>query len=91
MSPVVGADLLARVIASASVLVIMSAVGGTDLPGQAHADDTPCLVSAVNAADPCPPQTDPPGADPPHRPRIATFCQPAGPKAGVFCRQQIVP
>ena len=50
------------VIVAASVLTIMSAVGGADLLGPAHADGPQCIA---NATDPCPPQADPPQADPP--------------------------
>jgi hypothetical protein len=80
------------VIAGASVLTIMSAVGGADLLGQAQAD--PLCVSS--GTDPCPPQAeppraDPPPADPPHRSHIRVYCQPGGAKWGAFCRQQWVP
>jgi hypothetical protein len=80
------------VIAAASVLTIMSAVGVADLLGQAHADPQ-CVAGA---ADRCPPQADPPRADPPEadpprRPHIQIFCQPGGALWGAFCRQQIVP
>jgi hypothetical protein len=51
------------VIAGASVLTIVSAVGGADLLGQAHADP----LCVANGADPCQPQADPPQADPPNR------------------------
>ena len=40
------------VIVAASVLTIMSAVGGADLLGPAHADGPQCIA---NATDPCPP------------------------------------
>jgi hypothetical protein len=81
------------VIAGASVLAIMSAVGGADLLGQAHANEPQCVA---NATDPCRPQADPlqadpPPADPPHPPRIQVYCQPVGPKSGVFCYRWIVP
>lgn len=60
------------VIAGASVLTIMSAVGGADLLGQAHADP-PCVD---NAAGPClqadPPHGDPPRAHPRHLSRVCT-------------------
>jgi hypothetical protein len=69
------------VIAGASTLAIMSAVGGVGLLGQAHADDPHC-----GATDVCSPQ-----ADPPRRLHIQTFCQPAGPKAGTHCYQRWVP
>jgi len=56
------------VIVAASVLTIMSAVGGADLLGPAHADGPQCIA---NATDPCPPQADPPQADPP---QLRTVC-----------------
>jgi hypothetical protein len=67
------------VIAGAGVLTIMSAVGSTDLLGQAHADP-PC---AANAADPCP-QADPPQGDPPraHPPQLSRVCTGGGAKWG---------
>jgi hypothetical protein len=69
------------VIAGASALAIMSAVGCTDLLGQAHADDPQCVA---NAADACPPQADPPRADPPlaDPPQLRTVCMGGGPKTG---------
>jgi hypothetical protein len=75
------------VIAGTSALVIMSAVGGAELLGQAHADAPPCVA---NVTDPCA-QQDPPQVDPPHRDHIRVFCQPGGAKWGAFCRQQWVP
>jgi hypothetical protein len=70
------------VIAGVSVLTIMSAIGGADLLGQAHADPQ-CVAGG---ADPCSPQAadPPPQADPPPRPRYQTVCQPAA-KTGAFC------
>jgi hypothetical protein len=67
------------VIAGASVLTIMSAIGGADLLGQAHADPQ-CVA---NAADPCP-QADPPQGDPPraHPPQLSRVCTGGGPKTG---------
>jgi hypothetical protein len=74
------------VIAGASVLAIMSAVGGADLLGQVHADDTHCMA---NATGPCPPQADPPRADPP---QLRTVCTGGGPKTGgAHCHREIVP
>jgi hypothetical protein len=77
---------LPAVIAGASTLAIMSAVGGADLLGQAHADDPQCVAGA---ADACPPQADPPRADPPqadppqaHRPQLSQTCIGGGPKTG---------
>jgi hypothetical protein len=69
------------VIAGASALAIMSAVGGADLLGQAHADDPQCVA---NAADACPPQADPPRADPPRAdpPQLSRVCTGGGPKTG---------
>jgi len=69
------------VIAGASALAIMSAVGSADLLGQAHADDPQCVG---NAADACPPQADPPRADPPQAdpPQLRTVCMGGGPKTG---------
>jgi hypothetical protein len=55
------------VIVAASVLTIMSAVGGADLLGPAHADGPQCIA---NATDPCPPQADPPQS----RPAPASDC-----------------
>jgi hypothetical protein len=80
------------VIAAASVLTIMSAVGGADLLGQAHADPQ-CVANAADACPPQahPPQADPPRADPPHRSHIQIYCQPGGAKWGAFCRLQWVP
>jgi hypothetical protein len=80
------------VIAAASVLTIMSAVGGADLLGQAHADPQ-CVANAAGACPPQadPPQADPPRADPPHRSHIQIYCQPGGAMWGAFCRQQWVP
>jgi hypothetical protein len=66
---------LRAVIAGASVLTIMSAVGGADLLGQAHADPQ----CASSGADPCRPQADPPQADPP---QLRTVCTGGGPKTG---------
>jgi hypothetical protein len=43
------------VIAGASVLTIMSAIGGADLLGQAHADP----LCVTNGTEPCQPQADP--------------------------------
>jgi hypothetical protein len=73
------------VIAGASVLTIMSAIGGADLLGQAHADP----LCVTNGTEPCQPQADPPRAgpppaDPPPGPRFQTVCQPAA-KTGAFC------
>jgi hypothetical protein len=74
------------VIAGASALAIMSAVGGADLLGPAHADDPQCVA---NAADPCLPQADPPRADPP---QLRTVCTGGGPKTGgAHCRQVPAP
>jgi len=56
------------VIVAAGVPTIMSAVGGADLLGPAHADGPACIA---NATDPCPPQADPPQADPP---QLRTVC-----------------
>jgi hypothetical protein len=69
------------VIAGASALTVMCAVGGTDLQGQARADDPQCVA---NAADACPPQADPPRADPPQAdpPQLRTVCMGGGPKTG---------
>jgi hypothetical protein len=67
------------VIAGASVLAIVSAVGGADLLGQARADDPPCVADVT---DPCA-QQDPPQADPPHRSHIRIFRQPGGAKWGL--------
>jgi hypothetical protein len=80
------------VIAAASVLTIMSAVGGAELMGQAHADPQ-CVANAADACPPQadPPQADPPRADPPDRSHIRVYCQPGGAKWGAFCRQQWVP
>ena len=60
------------VIAGASALTVMCAVGGADLQGQARADDPQCVA---NAADPCP-QADPPQGDPPRAdpPQLRTVC-----------------
>jgi hypothetical protein len=68
------------VIAGASALAIMSAVGGADLLGQAHADDPHCVA---NGTDPCP-QADPPQGDPPRAdpPQLRTVCMGGGPKTG---------
>jgi hypothetical protein len=68
------------VIAAASALAIMSAVGGADLLGQAHADDPQCVG---NAAEPCP-QADPPQGDPPRArpPQLSRVCTGGGPKTG---------
>ena len=77
------------VIAGASVLTIMSAVGGADLLGQAHADP----LCVTNAADPCP-QADPPQGDPPraHPPQLSRVCTGGGPKTGgAQCRQVPAP
>jgi hypothetical protein len=74
-------------IAGTSALAIMSAVGGAELLGQAHADDPPCVA---NVTDPCA-QQNRPQVDPPHRNHIRVFCQPGGAKWGAFCRQQWVP
>jgi hypothetical protein len=65
------------VIAGAGVLAIASAVGGTALLGQAHADDPQCVASVTA---PCAQQVPPP-ADPPHRTHIRVFCQPGGLRA----------
>jgi hypothetical protein len=75
------------VIAGTSALVIMSAVGGAELLGQAHADAPPCVA---NVTDPRA-QQDPPQVDPRHRNHIRVFCQPGGAKWGAFCRQQWAP
>jgi NAD(P)H-dependent FMN reductase len=75
------------VIAGTSALAIMSAVGGADQLGQAHADAPPCVA---NVTDRCA-QQDPPQVDPPHRNHIRVYCQPGGAKWGAFCRQQWVP
>jgi hypothetical protein len=73
-------------IVAASVLTIMSAVGGADLLGPAHADGPQCIA---NATDPCPPQADPPQADPP---QLRTVCTGGGPKTGgAQCRQVPAP
>jgi hypothetical protein len=48
------------VIAGASVLTIMSAIGGADLLGQAHADP----LCVTNGTEPCQPQADPPRGRP---------------------------
>jgi hypothetical protein len=76
------------VIAGAGVLAIISAVGGADLLGQAHADNPQCVA---NAMDPCPVLADAPNADPPHSPQVQTFCQPAGSKWGTHCFRRIAP
>jgi hypothetical protein len=78
----------------ASAPVIASAVGGADLPGQAHPDDPPCVAEPT---DPCPPPMDV-SANVPSRPqpqtmstpRTQVFCQPAG-AVGAFCYRRIVP
>jgi hypothetical protein len=67
------------VIASAGVLAIASAVGGTDLLGQARADDPQCVASVTA---PCAQQVPPP-ADPPHRTHIRVFGQPGEAKWGL--------
>ena len=69
------------VIAGASALTVMCAVGGADLQGQARADDPQCVA---NAADPCPPQADPPQGRPaPGGPAAASDClHGGGPKTG---------
>lgn len=79
-------------IASAGVLVILSAAGGSDLLGQAHADSPQCVA---DSADPCPPSQDG-SADSLAPPRLQTtsepqgqhhrqvVCQPTG-KFGTFC------
>ena len=66
-------------IAGASALTVMSAVGGAELLGQAHADPQ-CVA---NAANPCP-QADPPQGDPPRAdpPQLRTVCMGGGPKTG---------
>jgi hypothetical protein len=66
-------------ISGAAGLAIVSAVGGADLLGEAHADPTPC----VNATNSC----QPPATNGLLRPQMVTICQPGGPKAGAFCRQ----
>jgi hypothetical protein len=68
------------VIAGASALTVMCAVGGADLQGQARADDPKCVA---NAADPCP-QADPPQGDPPRAdpPQLSRVCTGGGPKTG---------
>jgi hypothetical protein len=74
---------LRAVIAGGSALTIMSAVGGAELLGQAHADPQ-CVANA----DPCPPQADPPRADPPQgdppraHPPLSQVCTGGGPKTG---------
>lgn len=76
------------VIAGAGLLAIISALGGADVLGQAHADPPQCVA---NATDPCAPQADLANAAPPQPSHIQTFCQPAGAKWGVFCFQRRVP
>jgi hypothetical protein len=68
------------VIAAASVLTVMSTVGGANLLEQARADDPQCVA---NAANPCP-QADPPQGDPPRAdpPQLRTVCMGGGPKTG---------
>jgi hypothetical protein len=76
------------VIAGASALVLVGAVGGAGLLGQAHANTPQCVA---NATDPCPPPVN--GSTNPQnqlhqqsadQPREHVVCQPAG-KVGAFC------
>jgi hypothetical protein len=79
------------VIAAASVLTIMSAVGGAELMGQAHADPQ-CVANAADACPPQadPPQADPPRADPPDRSHIRVYCQPGGLRPRRWCMSRAV-
>jgi hypothetical protein len=82
------------VIADASASAIAGAVGDVDLPGQARADNPPCVADPTNS---CPPPVDV-SADSPSRPqpqitsppRMQIICQPAG-AVGAFCYRRIVP
>jgi hypothetical protein len=82
------------VIADAGASLIAGAVGDVDLPGQADADNPPCVADPTN---PCPPPVDV-SADSPSRPqpqitsppRTQIICQPAG-AVGAFCYRRIVP
>jgi hypothetical protein len=86
-----GSDLLTS---DASAPVITSALGAAHLPGQALADDPPCIAVPT---DPCPPPMDVsanapnrPPPQPPNPPHTQIFCQPAG-AVGAFCYRRIVP
>lgn len=79
--------VLRAVIAGAGALAIMSGVGGTDLVGQAHADDPVCVADAV---DSCPRLADTPKPYATPRSHIRVSCQPAG-IFGQHCRQLRVP
>lgn len=64
------------VVTGASMLAILSGVGGADLLGQARADEPECLA---NATDSCPKQANLPNADPP---QLRTVCTGGGPMTG---------
>ena len=75
------------VIVGASAPLIVSAVGGADLLGQAHAESPQCIA---NATDLCaPPVGDAANTSSP--PRIQMICQPAGPKGGASCPSGTTP
>lgn len=73
-------------LAGVGVLVIISGLSGTDLLGEARADNPPCFPNGAGA---CLVRANPQTAPPPGR-HIETFCQPAG-MAGQHCFQRWVP
>jgi hypothetical protein len=82
-----------ELIADGSASVTAGAVGDVDLPGQADADNPPCVADTTNA---CPPPVDDSAASPSRPqpqitgpPRTQIICQPA--TIGAFCYPRKVP